>query len=247
MLFIKSYKENCCCLCGSKENLTGEHKIKASALRNIFGKDATLFIGSFNGIEKPRLAQSSKSKAFHFISRVCSLCNNSRTQAADQEFDKFHEIISTIITNNQDPSTAFNLPQYAVNSERYLNIFRYLAKILSCQIAESQGPRFLSICKFAINKSNQNMIYLSIDTDPFPNILNIKDFAHHGGLQVIFDKKLQYPTNISSSLTLGEVRYTFGIKPSPIIGLYLHLFDYKFWKKCQTSYKDALLEDNKTP
>ena len=64
-----------CCLCGSPENLTGEHKIKASLLRSEFGT-SNMVIGKFGDpASRPRLAQSAKSKAMHFASRLCIPCN----------------------------------------------------------------------------------------------------------------------------------------------------------------------------
>lgn len=47
-IFFEPYQEGRCCLCGSDDSLTGEHKIKASALRKIFGKDS-MVIGNFDG------------------------------------------------------------------------------------------------------------------------------------------------------------------------------------------------------
>jgi hypothetical protein len=49
-------RSNECCLCRSRENLTGEHKIKAAALSQIFGS-ATMMIGHFDGTSKPKFAQ----------------------------------------------------------------------------------------------------------------------------------------------------------------------------------------------
>jgi hypothetical protein len=72
--FFEPYQAEGCCLCGSRESLTGEHKIKASALRKIFGKNA-MTIGHFDGHSIPRSAQGPKSSAFHFSSRMCSSCN----------------------------------------------------------------------------------------------------------------------------------------------------------------------------
>ncbi|HHT7520271.1 TPA: hypothetical protein ACT1UU_003971, partial [Klebsiella oxytoca] len=82
-IFFKSYQTEGCCLCGSSGSLTGEHKIKASALRKIFGSNA-MVIGDFDDGGILRTAQGPKSKAFHFSARMCSLCNGSRTQPADQ-------------------------------------------------------------------------------------------------------------------------------------------------------------------
>ncbi|HEY4466705.1 MAG TPA: SEL1-like repeat protein [Klebsiella sp.] len=43
-IFFEPYQAASCCLCGSDEALTGEHKIKALALRKIFGKNARVIV-----------------------------------------------------------------------------------------------------------------------------------------------------------------------------------------------------------
>lgn len=52
-----------CCLCGSTEALSGEHKLKAAALRSEFGAQP-MVIGRPG--ERYRHAQSPSSKQFHF-------------------------------------------------------------------------------------------------------------------------------------------------------------------------------------
>jgi hypothetical protein len=89
-IFFAPHGPNSCCLCGSTENLTGEHKVKRTALSQEFGS-ATMAIG-VAGDEKSKLryAQSPKSKAFHFEAKLCARCNGTRTQPADREFDRVH-------------------------------------------------------------------------------------------------------------------------------------------------------------
>jgi hypothetical protein len=71
-IFFAPHGPNSCCLCGSTENLTGEHKVKRTALSQEFGS-ATMAIG-VAGDEKSKLryAQSPKSKAFHFEAKLCA-------------------------------------------------------------------------------------------------------------------------------------------------------------------------------
>jgi len=242
--FFKSYQAENCCLCGSSESLTGEHKIKASALRKIFGKDA-MVIGDFSSEKTLRSAQGPKSRAFHFSARMCSLCNGTHTQGADHEFDRFHVLVSSLLSEGRDPSLVFNLPQYTSGSAGYLNVFRYFAKILCCHIAESSGPRPLEVCEFAIGKASQNIIFLHIDTDPiyeaYRDIFGEDQLASHGGLTVFFDSKIQNPTSFQSSISLGVVRYKFWVRFDEMIGMELYTFHYEFWRKCQSAVlKDSL-------
>lgn len=241
--FFEPYQAEGCCLCGSGESLTGEHKIKASVLRKIFGKDA-MVIGNFDGESIPRSAQGPKSRAFHFSARMCSLCNGARTQAADHEFDRFHALVSSFFSEGRDPSSVFSSPQYASGSEAYLNVFRYFSKLLCCHVAESCGPRPLDACEFAIGKTRRNIVFLHIDADPtymaYRDTLGEHKYAGHGGLIVPFDSTTQNPTSFRSSITLGAVRYRFWVRFEPVVGIALRECHYEFWRKCEVAYQEAL-------
>ena len=105
-----------CCLCGSSEALSGEHKIKASALRAEFGKQG-MVIGR-------RHAQGPNSKAFHFAARVCEDCNNARTQPADIAFDKFNAQASSLFKRGLDPAGVFDDPRFSPSGGAlYLKVF----------------------------------------------------------------------------------------------------------------------------
>jgi hypothetical protein len=95
---LRSYDAGKCCLCGAPGTLTGEHKIKLSALRHEFG-NAPLYIG--NPANSPKLAQSPKSKLFHFSGKICSECNGAKTQKADRSFHEFHLLVKESIQNSQ--------------------------------------------------------------------------------------------------------------------------------------------------
>lgn len=191
-----------------------------------------------------RTAQGPKSKAFHFSARMCSLCNGSRTQPADQEFDRFHTLVSSLLSEGKDPSEVFNMPLYSLDSEAYLNVFRYFSKILCCQIAESDGPRLLEACEFAIGKSSWNIISLRIDLDPI--YLSYRDtsgehgYARHGGLIVLFDSKTHNPTCFQSLLSLGAVRYIFWVRFNEPVGAELRISHHEFWLKCEAAYQEAI-------
>ena len=87
-----------------------------------------------------------------------------------------------ILTAGRDPPGVFSLAQYAVGSG-YLDVFRYFAKLLSCHIAESEGPRSIQIGKFAIGEVDTNPTLLYIDMDPldFAALAGVHRYAGHGG------------------------------------------------------------------
>lgn len=224
--------------------MTGEHKIKASALRKIFGNDA-MVIGNFGRTGTSRSAQGPKSRVFHFSARMCSSCNGSRTQGPDREFDAFHALVASQMVEGRDPSSVFLSPQYKVDTKSYLNVFRYFAKILCCHVAESHGPRPLDVCNFAIGRTQRNIVFLSIGADPtyqaYAKAVGEHKFAGHGGLTVPFDPATLSLTSFKSSLTLGAVRYTFWVKFESEVAIELRANHPEFAAKCETACQEALI------
>lgn len=242
-LFFEPYQADRCCLCGSPESLTGEHIVKASALRKIFGREP-MVIGSFDGASVPRDAQGPKSQAFHFSARICASCNSSQTQAPDREFDRFSALVSELISQGKSPESVFSLPQYKLSSPPYLNVFRYFAKLLCCHVAESCGPRPLELSEFAVGKTDRNLVLLNIDADPvYENFLDIfgeHQFAGHGGLTVLADSKSSLPTSFRSSLSLGAIRYKFWVQCDAAVQAELQHIHPDFWGKCEAAYREAI-------
>ena len=74
-IWFEPFREQQCCLCGSTDRLTGEHKFKASALKALF-KGSPMVVGQFDGTSTPRNAQGPKSEALHFAARLCANCNS---------------------------------------------------------------------------------------------------------------------------------------------------------------------------
>lgn len=199
-----------CCLCGSGQGLSGEHKIKASALRAEFGR-TRLVISRHDGNFK--LAQSAGSKAFHFSARVCSECNNARTQPADLAFDCLHACVNGLISSDQDPMGALQDSRFAPGGAHHLGVFRYFAKLLCCHLAELGAPFQSEIARFAIGLKDHNCILLGIDLDQV--YIRVRDersdlpYAAHGGLIVLGDRETLAPTSFYSTLTIGRVRYKY--------------------------------------
>ncbi|WP_288739728.1 hypothetical protein [uncultured Rheinheimera sp.] len=215
-MYFQQFPFTKCCLCGHSENLTGEHKIKAAALRREFGKEP-LMVGVSGELDQAmKSAQSANSKHLKFKVRICEACNTSRTQQADREFDRFHGLVTDHIKNNQEPLSVFSSELYTEGSDPYLNVCRYFAKLLCCHIAEVASPIPTTLAEFAIGENSFNRIWLEIKTDPvFSHIssnFGIGEYAAHGGLVVYGDKNTKEPNAYHSTITIGPVQYVFYIR-----------------------------------
>ncbi|OOF22959.1 hypothetical protein [Salinivibrio sp. IB872] len=214
-MYFQQFPVTKCCLCGNSENLTGEHKIKAAALRKEFGKEPLMVGVSGESNRAMKLAQSVKSKHLKFKVRICETCNTSRTQQADREFDRFHGLVAERVKNNQDPLSVFSPELYLEGGDSYLNIFRYFAKLLCCHIAEVDGPIPTTLAEFAISRNSLNRIWLEIKVDPFfshaSSNFGVDQYAAHGGLIVNGDKNTKELNAYRSTITIGPVLYVFHI------------------------------------
>ncbi|RQW44597.1 hypothetical protein [Novosphingobium sp. LASN5T] len=236
-LLTEPWAPDSCSLCGSSKNLTGEHKIKASLLRRLFGQEA-MVMGRFDGSDKPRYAQGPKSKVFHFKSNasLCKDCNGTLTQPADRAFERFHLLALDHFQSGDDPDSAFQHADFAVNSSEYLNLFRYFAKILACHIAEDCGPRLTPLTQFARGLVRRNIVLLKIKYDDnyarFSTEFGINSYAAHGGLQALLNNSGKRVKGFQSSLTIGPICYTFWIKFGWLVGLHMRLAHPVFWRLC---------------
>lgn len=238
---FEPYQEGRCCLCGAAAPLTGEHKVKASAIRAIFGNDS-MVIGTFGGEQGYRSAQGPKSKEFHYAAGLCADCNGARTQPADREFDQLHKRVLESHVGGGELESIFADSRYTEGGEPYLNVFRYFAKLLCCHVGDVSGPRPVSLREFAIGASSQNRIFLGIDGDPNYRDWSVASgdhsYAAHGGLAIIMDRKTKLPIRMQSYLTLGPIRYRYWMEFAPIEIAALACFHRKFWQ----SARDAMEE-----
>lgn len=231
-----------CCLCGSTQALSGEHKIKASALRAVFGKQG-MVIGRSG--ETYRHAQSPNSKAFHFSARVCEACNNARTQPADLALDEFNEQATSLFRRGLDPAGAFDDPRFRSSSGHlYLNVFRYFAKLMCCHLAEMSAPFYEAIADFAIGISDANFVLLSVDVDiAYSRIQKMSpstSYAAHGGLVITGDELSHAPTSFYSTLTIGPVRYCYQIRFNELGQSLLKNEHPVFYDWCKRKVRDAI-------
>jgi hypothetical protein len=237
MVFLfQRYRVPCCCLCGKKGLLTGEHKIKAAMLKQEFGK-AQLSVHRTDGSEeKWRIAQSIKSKHLKFNSRICQTCNSDRTQLPDREFDKFSKLALQKLRLQQDPKSLLDNEIYQVGSSSYLNLFRYFAKLLCCHLAEIDAPIPRRLSRFAISKSQHNYVWLDVQRDWAYEQAEAQfgkfQYAAHGGLLVYGDSSTNAPTGFHSTVTFGPLQYIFSMHLAPVEILELKHIYHEFYDWC---------------
>lgn len=241
-ILFKTNMLDTCCLCGKVEDLSGEHKIKASAIRAEFGTNK-MVIGHFGKtVENVRNVQGPKAKSLHFKAKICRKCNSERTQTADREFDRFHTLVRAKMDANEDPTTVFETDDYVKGSPAYFNVFRYFAKLLCCHIGDVQGPRPARLALFAISKLDANCIWLSVGRDvvyrEFSQVHGEHQYAAHGGLVAYSHKRTGSVTGLHSTLTIGPVRYVYFMRFGWAERLELRLLHPKFheWVKTKTAY-----------
>jgi hypothetical protein len=242
--FYQNFSIHQCSLCGEHARLTGEHKIKASALRRVFGETKLyIFAGRTNSNVQPKLAQSTRSKHLKFDVSICENCNTSRTQQADLEFDKFNKTVQELFKQGKDPSQVFKFSRYREGSKEYLDVFRYFAKLLCCHIRQINGPLPKKLSHFVMGKNNKNCVRLGIQNDyTYNNLLKplgIEEYAAHGGLIINGHKSLEIIQNFHSTLTIGPIQYFFFTSLDWVEKLELKFLYPDFYKWCQVHIEEA--------
>lgn len=219
-IFFQHYQSPLCCLCGNAQTPTGEHKIKASALKQEFGQDQLVLIRNEKLRQRTKPVQSVKSKHLKFKTRICERCNSATTQAADEEFEQFHQLASQKLKEGEELETIFEQPEYKRGSQKYLNIFRYFSKLLCCQMAESKSPIPKRLAKFVTGESDFNSLWLDLQSDDFyqdaNSQLGIDKYAAHGGLMTYGNEQSYAPLFYYSSLSFNSIQYSFFIQVHPI-------------------------------
>lgn len=216
-MFLRASIAEACWICGSRINLSREHKIKASDLRRQFG-EGHLHVATFDDPPSEyRVAQSSGSKHLKFGSSICEKCNSSTTQEADRAYDQFMIQLERDDASAQELIRAFSHPiqPNGSQSQSVLPIFRYFGKMLGCQLANIGAPIPNQLSRFVANGTNRNCIWLAIRRDETYEYLSAQlsdeklRYAAHGGLVVITKAPKLLPSRLYSTLTVGPIQFMF--------------------------------------
>ena len=208
-LFLYANSDQCW-ICGSDAKLTREHKFKASDLKASFGKDDMAKVSwDLPADRAPKLMYSAKSRAAQFKPSICSDCNSSRTQAADQAYERFSTRIRELMCQQIEPfAIVEEHPWSSPREADSINCMRYFAKLLGCHAAEVGAPIPTDIIESINNEKSLPRIRCEIfsHVDRKQLIENATangdplQYVAHFGLQVIFD-----------DVTLKPIKYLSGI------------------------------------
>jgi hypothetical protein len=127
-----------CWICGS-DATTGEHKTKRSDLSDVFGfvsQDEPLYFHDQKS--KNRHLRSFKSKLLHSSARICSKCNNERTQPYDRAWEELSNKLRNHNPKLKPGSIVRANKIFSSNSKkRMLDAYLYFIKLFGCHIVES--------------------------------------------------------------------------------------------------------------
>ena len=130
-----------CWICGA-DALSREHRTKASDIRALFGdvsQHAPLYLHI--GDRKNIKIQSVNSDKLKFEKRLCSTCNNARTQPHDMAWQKLSEHLRSRKPPTV-PGTVINLGKVFPGevSKSMLYVHLYFLKVFGCLASDSDAP-----------------------------------------------------------------------------------------------------------
>ena len=162
---IVRFHENAmhCWICGSIAE-TGEHMIKVSDLRDIFGHTTTktpLYRKVNN--EHPEIVQGANSPKLKFQTKLCAECNNARTQHHDRSW----EALARYFRNRSVPVTPGGVvrPVRAFSQglrPGLLGVHLYFCKLTGCLIHDAGVPLETdSLAKAILENVPHQNVYLA--------------------------------------------------------------------------------------
>ena len=160
---------NKCWIC-EKQGNTGEHLIKASDLKTLFGEvsqSSPLYFHTSKAKNIP-VGSIKKSKRLKSDALICNDCNSSRTQPYDRAWEK----LSNHLRSNWDKhhnSRKVDLTEVFRGNvrESVLYVHLFFVKLFGCRIIQDSVPINIAPFQYSLlNKKPHKNIYLSIGPRP---------------------------------------------------------------------------------
>jgi len=130
-----------CWICGEKGD-SGEHLIKASDIKSLFGDITQLNPVFYHSEEKKnKYVGSSKSDKFKSKALICRNCNNSRTAPHDKAWQKLSEHLRSYDLSRRGPLKVRLEKVYSKDIYKHaLDIHLFFVKLFGCRIIEFSVP-----------------------------------------------------------------------------------------------------------
>lgn len=130
-----------CWICGEVAN-SGEHLIKASDLKSLFGsvtQKKPLFFHTNDSKNIP--IGSIKSDRFKSNTLICADCNNNKTSRYDYAWQKLSEQLRTYPLHKRGPLNIRTVRVFGNNVyKNAVNVHLYFVKLFGCRIIEDSIP-----------------------------------------------------------------------------------------------------------
>lgn len=186
-----SQKKMNCWICGS-DSKTGEHQIKASDLRAIFGhvkQGSPLYIQSASRRNVP--VKGINANILMFKSLICASCNNDRTQPYDRAWERLSDYLRMRqrIAGGERIDLGKAFPGAVHRS--MLHVHLYFVKLFGCIIVGNAIP--IDVTKFSaaiMNSSAHKKVHLAVS--PFTDAIGSASAGYsdistaHLGNQVVY-------------------------------------------------------------
>lgn len=181
-----------CWICQKRKANSGEHKFKASLLKQMHGRTFNQEISYVHDGKVLRL-EGPNNKKVKFPQIICTYCNNTFTASHDKSFD---QLINWSNKNYQILSDTKKMDFQEVYGDEWLeskmNLLKYMAKHAGCKISTSQMENDVS--------NLSNLIIEGKLTDSFQIKFMVKEgFAYIDmALQYLSSSRLKFSSNSST-------------------------------------------------
>jgi hypothetical protein len=137
-----------CWICG-EDGKTGEHLVKASDLKFLFGNITQMKpIYFFKSNKSPRRLQSINTNFVKSKAKICAQCNGAKTQPFDKDWQTLSEYIQknyAQLRSNKNIKLKNVFPGRV--AEAMLNVHLYFCKLFGCRATSEEIP--IDIASFA--------------------------------------------------------------------------------------------------
>lgn len=163
-----------CWICGESAD-TGEHLVKVSDLKSVFGKVTQANpLRMHSEAERNVPVKGYRAQFLKSDAKICAHCNNERTQPHDKAWEKLSTFLRArerVLRTGEKIKLSKVFPGSVKKSMLYVHL--YFVKLFGCYIEESGTPISLnSFSKAILNNRPHPNIFLAI-CPPIPGVRSV--------------------------------------------------------------------------